>query len=282
MPELLHVGPLPPAPEIFFRDVSSILERRGSPLSIDFLSVFPFEGRSDGLAYDEKLFDKLFSRRERIRPVFRLDHPFRLPGREDWDSGLDEAGSEGLPFLAMRLASAVEDMGELAGGKFAGLMVVASAGESLDPARCSRLAEECGYDPESFICISAADLPQKTSAWPLLGAELWEEQTGSGEILGNGGLVRLNENWQSYSRILSLDALRRSRSLVNELRSQPRGDFWPFIPRGQGDPADPDVAFAELLGVCDEFLLPRSERQWYGEFRRSLEIAHRELMLGRR
>jgi hypothetical protein len=161
MPELLHVGPLPPAPEIFFRDVSSILERRGSPLSIDFLSVFPFEGRSDGLAYDEKLFDKLFSRRERIRPVFRLDHPFRLPGREDWDSGLDEAGSEGLPFLAMRLASAVEDMGELAGGKFAGLMVVASAGESLDPARCSRLAEECGYDPESLSAYPPPTFPRR-------------------------------------------------------------------------------------------------------------------------
>jgi hypothetical protein len=294
MAEILNVGPLPPTPEIFIKSLQPLFERArppqspqgaaGSPagagvLDIDMTAVFPFEDRRDGLSYDERVFDQLFVRRQAIRPVFRLDTPFRLPGREDWESGLDEDGSDGLPFLVIRLAAALEDMHALSGGAFAGVLLVSDGTPDFLRELCRRLSEETPYVQEQLLCVSSDEAVPASSAWPLLGSALWEEQLGGTNAPLTGRLGELDGLWRDYCLSVGSDAFLGSRATINSLRGRPRQEHWPFLPRAAGGP-QARRQFERLTERCDDILRPRSEERWYDEFRLSLEYLHRSLSAG--
>ncbi len=286
---VLHTGPLAPSPEIFIKSLRGLLADTARPLSLDFISMYPFENRDDRLAYDEHLFAALFEKAGHIRPVFDLTTPFRPPGREDWESGLDEGNGEGLPFLVRRIWDALEDIHGIADRRFHGIDLLIRTDGSRGDELISRLAQLGSYPREAYRLIDSSRFPAPPSRFRLLPSAIWEEQFalfglqrgGAGGTIPFGDPIEpqldyIDELWTEYCRTASRLGFRVQRRNINRLRGRRRRENWPFIPIGQ--PAvDLEASYERLTAACDAVLQGRSEERWYGEFRLTLDAHHRTM-----
>lgn len=302
----LDVQPLAPTPELFLRSVRRILDspyvKPREYVSLHLTPVFPFQDRDDGLAYDEKLFSQLFAFGDRIGVRIYLDHPFWIPGKQDWRLGLDERGEDAFPFLSARLSETISDILSLSAKGIRAVELMCELSPSIREKIEDRLREDI---PDSSLEIhwlqpgspEKSISPGKSGLIPILPGKLWLEQLSELEIHDicpeqvmnrihdsqYPGFPRLRAAWTRWMDSIPGGLFQDSASLINRLQRGSSRHLWPFssVQTAVNDWSNGDgiiSSFRELEEELNRSIKHFTEDAWYERFMMTLNLVQKRIL----
>lgn len=307
----LDVQPLAPTPELFLRTVRRILDspdlEQGSYVSLHLTPVFPFQDRGDGLAYDEKVFSQLFSGGDRIAVRIYLDHPFWIPGKQDWRLGLDERGEDAFPFLSARLSETISDFLSLSGAGIRAVELVSDLPVSIRYRIEERLYEDLsGSELEIFWLAPPAmknkggnqDRDRNTNCLiPILPGRLWLEQLQGmrlthmfpdefQHVLPESqypDFPGLRSAWENWTSSIPGGLFHDSAALINSLQRGSARDLWPFSSmqsqvQSKNSDGVLESSYRRLEDELNRSLKPLIEEAWYGRFMMTMDLVQRRML----